>query len=54
MIKRPSTPEAYVNLMKQAMFEIEELRAAIEYDSEGMQDSLLFIDKKGLRQHGGW
>ena len=44
MIKRPSTPEAYVNLMKQAMFEIEELRAAIEYDSEGMQDSLLFID----------
>ena len=44
MIKRPATPEAYVNLVKQAMFEIEELRAAIEYDAEGMQDSLLFID----------
>lgn len=44
MIKRPSTPEAYVDLVKQAMFEVEELRAAIEYDMEGMQDSVSFID----------
>ena len=44
MIKRPSTPEAYVNLVKQAMFEIEELRSAIEYDMEGMQDSAAFVD----------
>ena len=44
MIKRPSTPEAYVELVKQAMFEIDELRAAIEYDAEGMQDSLSFVD----------
>jgi hypothetical protein len=44
MIKRPSTPEAYVDLVKQAMFEVEELRAAIEYDSEGMQDSIGFVD----------
>lgn len=44
MIKRPSTPEAYVDLIKQAMFEVEELRAAIEYDMEGMQDSVAFID----------
>lgn len=43
MIKRPSTPEAYVNLVKQAMFEIEELRSAIEYDMEGMQDSAPFV-----------
>lgn len=44
MIKRPSTPEGYVDLVKQAMFEVEELRAAIEYDMEGMQDSVSFID----------
>lgn len=44
MIKRPGTPEAYVELVKQAMFEIEELRAAVEYDMEGMQDSVAFID----------
>lgn len=44
MIKRPSTPEAYVDLVKQALFEIDELRAAIEYDSEGMQDSISFVD----------
>lgn len=44
MIKRPSTPEAYVELIKQAMFEIEDLRAAVEYDMEGMQDSAGFID----------
>jgi len=44
MIKRPSTPEAYVDLVKQALFEIDELRAAIEYDMEGMQDSVSFVD----------
>ena len=44
MIKRPRTPEAYIDLVQQALFEIEELRAAIEYDSEGMQDSIAFVD----------
>lgn len=44
MIKRPSTPEAYVDLVRQALFEIDELRAAIEYDMEGMQDSVSFVD----------
>lgn len=44
MIKRPSSPEAYVDLVKQAKFEIEELRSAIEYDMEGMQDSVSFIN----------
>ena len=44
MIKRPSTPEAYVEMVKQAIFEIEDLRAAIEYDMEGMQDSAPFIN----------
>lgn len=44
MIKRPNTPQAYVDLVKQALFEIDELRAAIEYDMEGMQDSVSFVD----------
>lgn len=44
MIKRPRTPEAYVDLVKQALFEVEELRAAINYDMEGMQDSVAFVD----------
>lgn len=44
MIKRPRTPEAYVDLVKQALFEIDELRAAIDYDMEGMQDSVAFVE----------
>jgi hypothetical protein len=44
MIKRPRTPEAYVDLVKQALFEVEELRAAIDYDMEGMQDSVAFVE----------
>ncbi len=44
MLKRcPSTPEAYIELIKQAVFEVEDLRAAIEYDMEGMGDSSGFI-----------
>ncbi|MBI1425348.1 MAG: general secretion pathway protein GspF [Gammaproteobacteria bacterium] len=52
MIKRPHTPEAYIDLVKQALFEIDELRAAIEYDSEGMQDSIAFVDdlERAVRQ----
>lgn len=43
--QRPSTPEEYIDLVKQAVFEVEELRAAIEYDMEGMADSTGFIDE---------
>jgi len=52
MIKRPATPEAYVNLVKQALFEIDDLRAAIEYDMEGMQGSIGFVDdlERAVRQ----
>jgi len=49
LVKRPGTPEAYVDLIKQAMFEVEDLHAAIEYDSDGMADSLKFIDE--LERH---
>lgn len=49
MIKRPRTPEAYIELVKQAVFEIEDLRAAIEYDAEGMLDSIGFVDE--LERH---
>ena len=45
MIKRPRTPEAYVEMVKQAVFEVEDMRAAIEYDAEGMIDSVGFIDE---------
>ena len=45
LVKRPSTPEEYVELVKQAVFEVEDLRAAIEYDMDGMADSSGFIDE---------
>lgn len=43
--KRPGTPEEYVEMIRTALFEVEDLRAAIEYDNEGMSDSLVFIDE---------
>jgi len=54
MIKRPKTADAYVNLIDQAIDEIEELRFAIEYDAESM-GSLPFLEPleamvKDLRQ----
>ena len=49
LVKRPSTPEAYIELIKQAVFEVEDLRAAIDYDTDGMSDSLNFIDE--LERH---
>lgn len=42
--QRPTTPEGYIDLIKQAIFEVEDLRAAIEYDVEGMAGSTGFID----------
>ena len=49
MIKRPRTPEAYIDFVKQAVFEVEDLRAAIEYDTDGMQESIGYIDE--LEKH---
>ena len=45
VVKRPKTPEEYIDLIQQAIFEVEELRAAIEYDMEGMVDAARFIDE---------
>ncbi len=39
MIKRPATLEAYKDLIQQALYEVEELRASIEYDEEFMEDA---------------
>lgn len=36
MIKRPKTAEAYVTLIDQALYEIEDLRMAAEYDMDSM------------------
>ncbi len=36
MLGRPKTPEAYVDLVDQALFEIEDLRLAAEYDMDSM------------------
>lgn len=45
MDHRPKTPEQYVNLIDQALFEIDDLRAAAEYDMESMGDVLDFLDQ---------
>lgn len=44
MIKRPKTVEQYVELVKQAVFEVEELRMATEYDLEQMGGVMTFLD----------
>ncbi len=52
MDKRPSTPQAYAELVQQALFEVEELRAAVEYDMDSMGMALDFLDEleAGVRQ----
>jgi hypothetical protein len=44
MIKRPTTPEAYVDLVQQAVFEVSELRSSLEYDADGMERTIACID----------
>ena len=43
--QRPKTAEAYAELVRQALFEVEELRAAVEYDMEYMGGALEFLDE---------
>jgi hypothetical protein len=45
MDQRPKTPEAYVELINQAIFEIEDLRAAAEYDMDSMGGAMSFLDE---------
>ncbi|GAB6043487.1 hypothetical protein [Endothiovibrio diazotrophicus] len=42
-IKKPRTVEQYVDLIDQAIFEVEELRLAMEYDMEGMGGADSFL-----------
>ena len=42
-VHRAKTADEYVDLVKQALFEIEELRVAAEYDMEDMGTSLKFV-----------
>ncbi|GEM_PF-179244 len=41
--KYPQTPQAYYDLIKQALFEVQDLRYAIEYESDGMETAMGFI-----------
>ena len=55
MLGRPKTPEQYVDLVDQAIFEIEDLRLAAEYDMDSMGAATEFLaeleqDLRKLRQ----
>ena len=41
--KRPTTVEQYLDLVDQALFEIDELHRSAEYDEESLGESLLFV-----------
>ena len=45
MLGRPKTPEQYVDLVDQALFEIEDLRAAAEYDMDSMGAANDFLEE---------
>ena len=44
-MQRPRTSEEYVELVRQSLFEVEELRQAAEYDTEEMAVALGFLDQ---------
>lgn len=44
MDSRPKTAEEYVELINQALFEIDDLRAAAEYDAESMGGVMEFLE----------
>lgn len=43
-MRRARTVEEYVALIKEALYEIDDIRAAIEFDEEGMGQSPKYID----------
>ncbi len=45
MLGRPKTAEAYVELVDQALFEIEDLRAAAEYDMDSLGAATEFLEE---------
>jgi len=44
-IQRARSVEEYVDFVKQALYEVEELRVAAEYDMEDLGDSMKFVDE---------
>ena len=44
-MRRARTVDEYVALVKDALYEVDEMRASIEYDEEGMGDAVKFIDE---------
>lgn len=51
LVKRPATMEDYIELVKSALFDVEELRMSVEFDMEFMEPVMAFIQplEKGLR-----
>jgi len=51
IVKRPATMDDYIELVKSALFDVEELRMSVEFDMEFMEPALSFIEplEKGLR-----
>ncbi|HHO68278.1 MAG TPA: general secretion pathway protein GspF [Gammaproteobacteria bacterium] len=45
MLGRPRTVEEYVDLVDQALFEIQDLRAAAEYDMDSLGAATEFLDE---------
>ena len=45
MIKKPKTVEEYVELVNQAVYEVEELRMAMEYDEDSLGGAASFLDE---------
>lgn len=55
MDSRPKTVDEYVELINQALFEIDDLRAAAEYDADSMGGAYEFLDQlerdvRGMKQ----
>ncbi len=52
MMKRPATVDEYVALIRDAQYEVEEMRAAIEFDEEFMTDAASYVNEldKSLRE----
>ncbi|MCW8853792.1 MAG: general secretion pathway protein GspF [Gammaproteobacteria bacterium] len=44
-MRRARTVDEYVALVKDAVYEVDEMRASIEYDEEGMGEVAKFIDE---------
>ncbi len=43
-MKKPKTYDEYVDLVHQAVYEVDEMRASIEYDPEDMERWAAFLD----------